>query len=589
MGYKGLYREAHSDLSDETFCAQALNDLEAAMGLAGDNWTHTLLLAIIITLTLRIHNFVQHEHLKLHAVNILSQARRTAFEWILTLQALVANQKQKQPQLRHALLGASLVLRATFDLESKEITSFDTGEDGIARYIFAGTFLTDPTLDSLPVGIRFLAQHDRRAALRLQPHVAIHCAVNPTILHVAVSFRWSTFDLKGSGWRQLATPAERWWSFTTPENSERMQRVVHLNLLDGSFLIDGASFDHLPNEITKHMTYKELFHNNDIENVCPSTIRGMSYEGYYQGHQVHLTLKGEELIIRHYEHGHIEEFIPSSILKGDLPYTLVHGSHHWYMEDSNSLEIRSQDQTWLKKEPRVWTAALRRKSRALLGNVTRNVTSTTYHLVDPHSPLYDHLLTRLQPLETRKDAGAYGHPLTSIKLQNAGGYFTYDVDNLLGRLHVMETTHWHPVLPTLSQDPNFLPIVEAILDHWQRLDKFHSIGQNLATRPHPPGMNHLSARANVRNWIFHSSAYSIPTLEDVAYKHRDCIHEQESKERERLTFQVAALSNPFTTKFPYTVSLADTVQGWGRVEAPKDWSCDDVPLWMSAEIAMSEL
>ncbi|PVF94399.1 hypothetical protein CPB86DRAFT_818034 [Serendipita vermifera] len=749
MGYEGLYREAHSDLSDEIFCAQALRDLETAIGLAGDNWTHTLLLAVIIALTLRIHNFVQHEHLKLHAINILSQARRTAFEWISTLQALVANQRQKQPQLRHALLGASLVLRATFDLESRNIIPFNNG-DSVARYIFAGTFISNSAPDSLPAGICFLARRDRRVSLRLQSHISRLCAADPTVLHTAILFRWNTFDMEGSGWRHLAAPAEQWWSFTTPESSERMERVIHLNILGGSFLIDGASFDHLPNEITQHPTYKELFHHNDIENVCPSTIKGMSYEGYYQGHQVHFSLQGKELIVRRYEQGYIEEFIPSPILKGDLPCTLVDGNHHWYMEGSNSFQIRSQDQTWFKNEPRVWTATLRKRGQTLSGDVTRNITSTVYYLVDPHSPLYGHLLTRLQSLETQRDGilvtvkgydpangtivylprhdltfritssmnlecqsfpgfmlssnydgigcliglqsmislktedsllpqrkiivpkgelspmvGPYGHPLTIIKLQDTGGYFTYDVDNVLGRLHgsrsfesdlflillhaftssslpdkltqrpgteealdylrgsscfssytisnearsyldllatltprrefyphhlrVMETTQWHSVLPTLSQNPNFLPMVEAILEHWRKLDQFYGIGQRLSTISLSSGMNHLSARANVRNWIFHPSTYSITTPGDVAYKHRDCIHEQESRERECLSFQVAALSSSSTTKFPCILSLSDTVQSWGYVEGPKDWLCDDIAQWMSTEIVIPEL
>jgi hypothetical protein len=271
MGHEGLYREAHSDLEDEMFCTQALHDLQAAVGLAGDNWAHTFLLAVVVTLTLRIHNFVQQEYLRLHAVDILSQARKSAREWVLTLQKLMTNQRQNQAQLRYALIGASLVLRATFDLEGKDANSLFKNDDDLAYYLFAGTFITDSVLDSLPVGIRFLAMRDRRISLRLQPYVSQLCTANPNIFHIAVLFRWTSFHV-GSKWRRLASPAERWWTSTTPESSERTARVLYLNVLNGNFLIDGTSFDNLPNEITQHATYKELFQSNVSYFILPDHI-----------------------------------------------------------------------------------------------------------------------------------------------------------------------------------------------------------------------------------------------------------------------------------------------------------------------------
>jgi hypothetical protein len=420
------------------------------------------------------------------------------------------------------------------------------------------------------------------------------------------------------------------------------------------------------------------------------------------------------------------------------------------MEDSNNFEIRSQDETWIKNKPRVWTVFLQKKNRSILGVATRTISSIFHHLVDPHSPLYVYLLARLQPLETRKDGilvtikeddpingtivylprhdltfritpsmalecqsfpgfvlstnyrgigsliglqsmislnteesliprrkiivpkgklssmtGLYGHPVTSINLQDNGGYFAYDVDPLLGRLHgsrsfesdlfltllhaftssalpdkltrragtkeaidylqsascfssytisnearsyldtlasltpqrefypshlkVMETINWHPTLPTLSQDPNFLPMTEAIFDHWRGLDRFHGIGSRLSTNPVSTGMNHLAARANARNWIFWSSTRDASALGDITYKHRDSINERESRERELLSFQVASLSCSLPSAFPYIKSLSETIQGWGHVAGPKDWTWEDLSLWISTEISLPDV
>ncbi|CAG8772629.1 11052_t:CDS:1, partial [Acaulospora colombiana] len=46
-GTEGIYREAHSDLLDEEFCLQALNELELIVDNIGDNWMQVFLLALV--------------------------------------------------------------------------------------------------------------------------------------------------------------------------------------------------------------------------------------------------------------------------------------------------------------------------------------------------------------------------------------------------------------------------------------------------------------------------------------------------------------------------------------------------------------
>jgi hypothetical protein len=237
-----------------------------------------------------------------------------------------------------------------------------------------------------------------------------------------------------------------------------------------------------------------------------------------RGIQVHFSLIGNDMVIRCRQEEVIEEFIPPSVLKGDLPRSLIDKHHHWYMEDKDSVEVRQESQTWSRNGPRNWKIILSKATSPLTGTAERRLMSGPSRLVDPHSRIYTHLSKTLKPLEPRHDGilvsvdnddlvvnptvlvqrhdltfyvnpsnslecqsfpgfvvevdysgvgsmiglqsvvslrkmdpihpfkkiiipkgvissqiGLYGHPLTVINVSNSGGYFAYDVDELLGR------------------------------------------------------------------------------------------------------------------------------------------------------------
>jgi hypothetical protein len=261
--------------------------------------------------------------------------------------------------------------------------------------------------------------------------------------------------------------------------------------------------------------------------------------------------------------------------------------------------------------------------------------------------------------------GRYGHPLTSIDVKDARGYFAYEIDDVLGRLHgsrsvesdlflarlhaltssplpdhltgirgtnkaleclsnsscysafsfsnearsylddlasltprrtfypshlqVMETVKWQSSLPVLSQHPSFLPLVEHILTYWRGLKDFHSFGDLLDPIDLPSGMEHLSARADTRNWVYRHNDYSLPQLKDLIYQPRDCMNDTSSQERERLSFQVAKLSHPSLDTFPLCRTLRETVIGWREVEGAGQWKCKDIHQWLPKAKSMREI
>ncbi|PVF94403.1 hypothetical protein CPB86DRAFT_876435 [Serendipita vermifera] len=402
MGVEGAYREAHSDLMDEQFCREVLTELRTTLQLIKDNWTQSLFLACIVALTIRIHRFVQSEELQHNASSALVEARQIAFQWISSLRKSPSEQHGANNQRKQAMIGASLVLRATFDTETSDnYNTFRTNQEAV-WYLYAGTIVSGHNIELLPSGVRLLALRDRRIRWKLYPYVSRICVADSIVLHQVLSIKWN-HPTSGSNWISLGSPGGRWWCSTIRHEVEEMQQVVHVNIVDGSILVEGRTFERLPDDHMDHPSYKSLFASEEMEDIRCSTMKGMKYEGRYRGREVHLLLKGQDLIIRCREGEHVEEFIPAHILRGDLPSSLIDTNHYWYIEGSKTVEIRPKQRTWSRNEPRIWKAALQQKAKTISGRCTKSIAQGFCQLVDPHSHLYRHLNGVLRHLEPQID------------------------------------------------------------------------------------------------------------------------------------------------------------------------------------------
>jgi hypothetical protein len=156
-------------------------------------------------------------------------------------------------------------------------------------------------------------------------------------------------------------------------------------------------------------------------------------------------------------------------------------------------------------------------------------------------------------------------------------------------LQVMETVKWNSCLPTLSQHPYFLPLVEDILSYWRSLKEFHSFGDLVDPIGAPTGMDHLSARADVRNWVWHHPSHSPIQLKDLIHQPRDCMDDISSQEREKLAFQVARLSHPSTASFPLCRTLRMIAVSWSEILESHCWTWRDINQWFPKAKSLGEI
>ena len=115
-------------------------------------------------------------------------------------------------------------------------------------------------------------------------------------------------------------------------NSNGRESKIHLNIADGSFLMNGNRCSSLPKTITNCNIYDRWF-NKTVIDVKPNDeggyISNSPLKGYYylfQGRQIHGTTN--PTIIKRRD---CMEYvmIPREVLKSDFPHKLIEDYSHW--------------------------------------------------------------------------------------------------------------------------------------------------------------------------------------------------------------------------------------------------------------------
>ena len=79
-------------------------------------------------------------------------------------------------------------------------------------------------------------------------------------IDLVVCKSWPGYRPGTHRWQPLGHPNSHWRASQTVETYDRRSQTVHVNLLDGSLLVDGRPIgERLPSAITKHSVYRVIF------------------------------------------------------------------------------------------------------------------------------------------------------------------------------------------------------------------------------------------------------------------------------------------------------------------------------------------
>ncbi|KAK6335028.1 hypothetical protein TWF718_010470 [Orbilia javanica] len=350
-------RDSHSTLAEEAFSKKLLDALRKSLSILKDNWEQAIALKSLVLLAQRLVS-CGHPSVTLGTLLFLKDARRVCDPWVASIQEKIRtteNEKQLK-DLRFWLLRIAGIQCSTFDVDENFFPEIFEASIDLAEYLVSQNIIYDNSLGifrGLPHDLELLLERNRRFSVVVEPFIQkrLQNGDGKGVLTSTVERILPGKTSDRGTWKQLPSPADRWWVFRSVGSAERAVVVVHLNVLEGTLLVNGKPNGRLPVEYFTHPTYKALLGNMILDVIC-SEKPGIAYETKNQYHDLKLyfQLKEGNLIIRkdNLDQSQLAEFIPLERFRGDIPTPILENGTQW-------LDLANQKVTFYQG-PKWWQA-----------------------------------------------------------------------------------------------------------------------------------------------------------------------------------------------------------------------------------------
>ncbi|KAF8132556.1 hypothetical protein EV363DRAFT_1328807 [Boletus edulis] len=352
----------HQELQEPSFCHALLEELESLFDDLAASLLDGVAMNTISFLATRLLASSPCEDVSEQAIRLLRNVRKKTFRWVKELSYNLI-QDPMSHERRKLLQDMAATCRSTCDVDPttlrKIILSAEDVEALLACSIFIqATSPTNPAFLSSRYS-RVVVERDRRLApvLEVVLRDAILADVSDRGIDLAVGNIWPGYRPGDCRWEPLPDLNSHRLTCQTAETGNGRSQTVHVDLLDGSLLVDGQPLGGLPPELRDHPVYLQIFKSETFI-VIPSSLPGMDFAtlGTVSEHYVHFSLRGEDLVIQaqpKHAGDIILELIPQEKLKGDLPTILVENHIHWLNISTSTIEIRPLGSLW-KHSPDNW-------------------------------------------------------------------------------------------------------------------------------------------------------------------------------------------------------------------------------------------
>jgi hypothetical protein len=262
------HRESHLDLEEKTFGEEVIGVLCSRLARIRDNWQESWTASTLSVLACRLFSLSGSEVVRRDTLKFLSDLRQTVEKWLDQILRrregeAVDPTEDRTIDMRNRVVQLAATCRSTFALELADISKLFEDPKNISTFVRCAIVLQNNVpgdLKLLPTHIRYLVERDivlSAEAINVLVE-SIRDDADSKGLEDAIRHVWEGFRRDPSGpWRRIG---DRWITCKTfVEDSADQVCYVHLNLLDGSFLVDGKTLGCLPRNILQHPLFKSVF------------------------------------------------------------------------------------------------------------------------------------------------------------------------------------------------------------------------------------------------------------------------------------------------------------------------------------------
>jgi hypothetical protein len=255
------YREAHFDMAEEHFGNEVLTVLGTRLAIVSDNWQEGWTATILSLVACRLLSLAKSSDIRGRAFVFLKGLRYVVWKWIGHVSKLLKKAATgDQSGLRDRILQLATTCRSTYAIALDSSSLFQNPKD-ISIFIGCAIVLQQHrpgNLRALPEPLRYLLERDILLSADLLDDLIEAIRHNEAGLDDAIHDVWEGF--KRDAPRRWESINDRWVvCITSAHDADRQARFVHLNLFDGTLLVDGKTLGHLPREILEHSFFSTLF------------------------------------------------------------------------------------------------------------------------------------------------------------------------------------------------------------------------------------------------------------------------------------------------------------------------------------------
>jgi len=418
-------RASHCVFRHAKFCEALAAQIRKRLDGIAANWREGQTVDCMIVLLQRMWSLAVSPNSVREAESLLLYVRTMTHGWARLLRDEICNTmdvETAQKRSKDALLAA-ILSRKTFMIEAAKPNEV-LQPQALACFLECGFTLKDNLpknapgyIAKMPASFRRLFIADLKLVQGLEDQLRISIHAFPKAVDQAVNKFWAeaggNSSRKFTPWTFLSTSYSGWFKAQSVGQDGRLGQEVHIDLFEGTLLIDGQTLGRLPEEYTKQDFFQQLF-GSRVFLTYPSSLPGMSYmlASLFQGNEIHFGFRAGIAFIRARSRGRLLELIPPTVFLSmvggeapDLPLPLINDSVHWLDLNSQTLEIRPLATMWQIKQ-NYWTINLR----------TNQAWRRKSLLVDPRSPIFRRVASLIEPFENRSSMTVFQPERNNLSL-----------------------------------------------------------------------------------------------------------------------------------------------------------------------------
>ncbi|KAG8733893.1 hypothetical protein FRC10_012098 [Ceratobasidium sp. 414] len=255
-------RDWHLELVDTQYSRLLVTLALRVLDRVRSNWLEATSVQTIIMLVARLLSSTTDPATRNKAYYFLREARTVTFGWLEELLSKLQDAELGSQDYQQRVCEMAAICRSTYDVDASHLPELLSGQEDCLTLASCSVTLYDnqPTkLEDAPQNLQMLLCRDRRLAYKVLPIMVQKLGDMPRFLDASVSRYWNGYRPGSTGWVALPAPDSRWAFTTTASTSAGVSQQVHLNLLEGSLLVDGQPLGRLPRNYVAHPTYIRLF------------------------------------------------------------------------------------------------------------------------------------------------------------------------------------------------------------------------------------------------------------------------------------------------------------------------------------------